>query len=287
MPYNEQIVIPDRRLGRMPRTSDTRALLYSKFAQPLSDLPERSDFWSHRTPFRLRSFGNREHGCCTIASQGIMQMRHERLEVRRTPDIEDQEILRVYYAMTFREYQAGDGTIGNPDGDVGAYEVDALNNMRRPELTFRDKQKRPLTIDAFVRVSASDQEQIKNALWTAKTHGLKFCINLPLAFRSLDPPLDWDIPEGQPLTGDWVPGSWGGHSMFMEDFDNRRGIRVPGTWEQEDQWISWRAVAAYVDEVHLCIDSIDKWRQIEGIEKMIDLPGLRQAVNKVSSHKIQ
>lgn len=281
-----ELILPERRLGRLPRISDTRALLYSRFAEPIPDLPEASNFWSHRRPFKDRSFGNREHGCCTIASQGLMQMRSERLEVRRTPDIEDLEILRVYYAMTLREYGVGDGTIGNPEGDVGAYETDALNNMRREDQTFKDRQGRPLTIDAFVRINSANHDEIKNALWTAKSHGLKFCINLPLAFQTLDPPADWDIPEGQPLTGIWMPGSWGGHSMYMEDYD-AGGIWTPGTWDLGPQRITWRAVAAYVDEVHLCIDSMDKWRQVEGIEKQIDLPGLKQAVNAVSRVKIQ
>lgn len=283
---NEKIAIPDRRLGRLPRISDTRALLYSKFSQPIPDLPIRTNFWPKRTPFKLRSFGNRQHGCCTIASQGLMQMRNERLEVGRTASISDDEILRVYYAMTLREYQAGDGTVGNPDGDVGAYETDALNNMRNPTLTFKDTQGRPLTIDAFVRVNSADQEEIRNALWIAKSHGLKFCINLPLAFNSQDPPQDWHIPEGQPLTGDYLPGSWGGHSMFMRDYDET-GIWAVSSWELPDQRITWPAVAAYVDEVHVAFDSLDTWRKREGIEKEFDLPGLRQAVNKVSSYKIQ
>jgi len=284
-PMNEHIVTPDRRLGRLPRKSDMRALPFSRFSQPRKTLPVRTNFWRNRAPFANRSFGNREHGDCTIASQAVMQLRNERLEVRRTPSIDDAEVVRVYYAMTYREYGAGDGTPNNPEGDTGAYEVDALNNMRRKELTFRDTQGRPLTIDAFVRVNAGDIEEIKNALVTAAQHGIKFCINLPLAFQRIPPGQDWVIPENQPLVGDLLPGSWGGHSMYGFDYDEI-GLLTPGTWEDPPIHISWPAVMAYVDEVHVTIDSMDEWRKKPGISKAFDLPGLRQAVNKISPVKI-
>lgn len=274
-----------RVLGRLPRKSDTRALQFSRFAQPRKALPPRTNFWTRRAPFAYRSFGNRSHGDCTIASQAVMQMRNERLEVRRTPLISDEDVIRAYYALTLREYGVGDGTPNDPSGDVGAYETDALNNMRRPDQTFRDTKGRILTIDAFVRVNAGDVEEIKNALVTAADHGIKFCINLPRAFQSLDPPHDWAIPAGQPLLGDWMPGSWGGHSMYGSDYDEV-GLWTPGTWEEPPQRITWPAVAAYVDEVHLTVDSLDAWRKKPGIKKALDLPGLRQAVNKVSSQKI-
>jgi len=283
---NEHVIHPDRRLGRLPRRSDTRALQFARFAQPRKTLPARTDFWLHRAPFAYRSFGNRRHGCCTIASQAVMQMRNERLEVRRTPAIPDDEVIRVYYALTLREYGVGDGTPNDPAGDVGAYETDALNNMRRVDRTFRDTKGRPLTIDAFVRVNAGDIEEIKNAIVIAADHGLKFCINLPLGFQSLLPPNDWAIPEGQPLTGNWMPGSWGGHSMYGSDYDEI-GMWTPGTWEDPPQRITWPAVMAYVDEVHLTIDSLDVWRQKPEIKKNLDLPGLKAAVNKVSVVKIQ
>lgn len=272
-------------LGRLPRKSDPRALMFARFAEPRRVLPPYTKFWPRRTAFPLRSFGNRGHGDCTFASQATAQMRHERLEVRRTPIITDEEVIRVYYNLTLREYGVGDGTPNNPAGDVGAYETDALNNWRRPDLTFRDSKLRPLTIDAYLRINAGDIEEIKNALVTAAAHGLKFCINLPAAFQAIDPPNDWDIPAGQPLLGDWQAGSWGGHSMYARDYDEI-GMWFCHTWDMPDQRITWRAVAAYVDEVHLVVDSLDLWRKKPGIKRELDLPGIRAAVNRVSAQKV-
>jgi hypothetical protein len=265
-----------KKLGRLPSKSDTRALMFSRFAQPRKALPPRTNFWPRRTGFPLRSFGNREVGDCTIASQANAAMRMERLETRRTPQIADEEAKRVYFAMTERLYGGG---------DTGAYETDALNNWRDPALTFKDTKGRPLTIDAYVRINASDVEEIKNALVTAAQHGIKFCISLPNAFQDISPPNDWAIPDGQALLGDWQAGSWGGHSMYGRDYDEI-GMWFAHSWEEPDQRITWPAVMAYVDEVHLPIDSLDAWRQKPGIKKVLDLPGLKAAVNKVSSQKI-
>lgn len=268
---------PGKALGRLPAKSDTRALMFSRFAIEPKVLPVKTDFWPRRAAFPIRSFGNRTYGCCTRAKQAIAAMRMERLETRRTPVITDEEVIRVYVDMSNRLYGGGDN---------GAYETDALSEWRKPDLTFRDTKGRPLTIDAYLRINAADHQELRSSLVTAAAHGIEFCINLPLAFQTMDPPQDWDVPEGQPLIGQWLPGSWGGHSMHGRDYDEI-GIWSPGTWEQPDQRITWRAVAAYVDEAHFVIDSFDYWRtQKPGAKKLLDFAGIKKAVNAISSQKI-
>lgn len=272
------ILLPtDKKLGRLPVRSDTRALLFHNFVAPVS-LPIRTNFWPRRSPFALRTFGNKDYGDCTIAKQAAAAMRMERLEVRRTASITDDEVIAVYIALSDRLYGGGDN---------GAYETDALNNWRRTEFTFRDTKGRHLTIDAFTRINPFDHEELKNAMFTAGSHGIAVCLNLPAGFSSILPPNDWDIPEGQQPIGQWLPGSWGGHSMWARDYDEV-GIWLVHTWGMPDQRITWRAAAIYLDEAHLVIDSLDYWRATRpGIEKYIDLPGIREAVNKVSSQQIE
>lgn len=266
-----------RQLGRLPSKSDTRALMFSRFASEPKVLPPRTHFWPKRAAFPIRSFGNLRMGCCTRAKQAVAAMRMERLETRRTPEISDDEVIRVYREMSNRLYGGGDN---------GAYETDALSEWRKPELTFKDTKGRALTIDAFLRLNAADHTEIKSALVTAAAHGIEFCINLPLAFQRLDPPADWDIPDGQPLIGEWMPGSWGGHSMHGRDYDEI-GLWFNHTWELPDQRITWRAMAAYVDEAHFVVDSYDYWRTQKPLaKKLLDLAGIRNAVNAVSSRKI-
>lgn len=267
----------DKKLGRLPSRSDTRALMFSRFAAAPKKLPKATNFWSRRGAFPIRTFGNNEWGDCTRAKQAIASMRMERIETARTPRITDQEVIRVYREMSGRLYGGGDN---------GAFETDALSEWRKPQFTFRDTRARALTIDAYTRINASDHDELRTALWTAGAHGIAICVNLPSVFRTINPPASWDISEGITPIGKYLPGSWGGHSMWARDYDED-GIWLVHTWGMRDQLITWRAAAIYLDEAHLVIDSFDYWRRKKPkADRFIDFKGLRKAVNRVSSQKI-
>lgn len=266
-----------KHLGRLPSKSDPRALMFARFVSAPPTLPKRTNFWPHRGAFPLRTFGNNQMGDCTRAKQAIAAMRMERLETRSAAQIADEEVVRVYLAMTDRLYGGG---------DTGAFETDALSDWRKPEYTFKDTKGRPLTIDAFLRLNPANHEELKSALFTAGAHGIPLCLNLPSAFQSISPPADWDIPAGQALIGDWLPGSWGGHSMWCRDYDEV-GLWLVHTWGIPDQRVTWRAAAAYVDESHMVIDSIDFWRaQKPRAKRLVDFTAIKRAINKVSSQKV-
>ena len=262
-----------RMMGRLAPKSDPRALMFSRFGIAPKKLPKATKFWMERTKFEHRTFGNDQYGDCTRASQANGAMRMERLETRRTPHIDDEEVVRVFLDMCKRLY-GGDAS--------GAYIMDALDCWRRPEYTFRDTSGRPLTIDAYVRVHPSDQQELRQAIWTAAAHGVLVGLSLPKAFIDAEPPEAWDIPEGQAAIGSWLPGSAGGHAMWARDYDER-GVWLVHTWDLPDQLITWRAAALYMDEAYIVIDSIDKWRKQK---RPIALPALRKAVNEVSSYKL-
>lgn len=264
-------------LGRRPTRSDTRALLFSRFAAAPPVLPSRTHFWPRRRPFSIRTFGNTEWNNCTRAKQAIAMLRMERIETRSTATIDDAEPIRVYQSMIHRLYNGE---------DAGAYETDALSEWRKPDLTFRDTKGRALTIDAYLRLNPFDHTELKSSLVTAGAHGLAVCLNLPWAFAAMDPPMDWDIPADQPPVGHWAPGTWGGHSMWAVDYDEV-GLWLVHTWGMADQRITWRAASIYLDEAHMVIDSYDYWRtqKPEALLAM-DLVNIRREVNRVSSTKI-
>jgi hypothetical protein len=125
-------------------------------------------------------------------------------------------------------------------------------------------------------------------MYLSAGHGLAVCVNLPIAFSRISPPDPWDVPPGQALTGVYEPYSWGGHSMWAIDYDEK-GITLEHTWEIPEQKITWRACAAYMDEVHLVIDSANYWKkraatELEGDSLLYNR--IIDAVNQVSSHKI-
>ncbi len=162
--------------------------------------------------------------------------------------------------------------------------MDALSEWRREDATFKDVKGRPYTIDAFTRINQFQIEEVKKALFLGQSKGIKVCFNLPLAWSRI-PGGTWDIPEGQPAIGEYLPGSWGGHSMTASGY-NQNGIVLLSTWGFKDHLITWRAHATYSDENYLPVDSINAWKKNKEINKLIDLSNLKSSVNKVSSVQI-
>lgn len=270
-----EIPVKGLRLGKAPMRSDTRMLNLANFLKADIKVPEVFEPWKKRSTFPLRTFGNNEHGCCTRASQALLQMRLERIEGRRTINVTDEELLRVYYEMTAKYYGGG---------DTGAFEMDALSCWRREDSTFKDVKGRPYTIDAFTRINQFQIDEVKKALFLGQSKGIKVCFNLPLAWSNI-PGGTWDIPEGQPAIGEYLPGSWGGHSTTGVGY-NTKGVILLNSWGFKEQLVTWRAYATYSDENYLPVDSVNAWKKNKEINKLIDLSNLKASVNKVSSVQI-
>lgn len=279
-PEQSQPVPPElKRTGALPAKSSPKALLFAKYLRAVK-LPAESNYWKKRAEFPARTFGNAGAdgvGDCTRASQALAAMRLERIETKRTVNIADDEVRRVYFAMTERLYGGG---------DVGAYETDALDEWRRPDLTFRDTHMRPLTIDAYTRVNHLDLDEVRSAIHLSGTKGIKLCLNLPAAFLRIDPPAPWDIPAGQPLVGDWLPQY--GHSLFVDAY-SREGVRLVSSWYEgkgalDEQLLTWAAFAVYTTEVHSVVDSMNSWKKQTG--KSFATAKLVKDVQAVSSTPI-
>jgi hypothetical protein len=280
----------DVKLGKLPAKASVKSLHFADFVDPQADAvpPKETKFWRNRAKFSLRSFGNTTASNCTRASQANLARRMERIEQRKTIDFTDEEVLRVYYDMTKRRYGGG---------DTGAYEEDALSDWRNSDYTFRDNSGHPHTIDAFTRINVKNIEELKRAIWMAGSHGIKICFNLPLAWQHVRPPEIWDIPRNPdgspaPLIGDWIPGSWGGHSLTSDEYgitthiaSDLTAFELVHSWDIPNQLVTADAVAAYSDEAHLVIDSVDAWRKKHAGLFLADK--LVSMVNEVSSVKIK
>lgn len=264
---------PGKRTGKAQAKGHPKLLQLSNFLKADVKIPEASNFWRRKAKFPQRSFGNTLFGSCTRSSQAQNILRLERKEQRRNVLITDEEVIRVYQEMTCRHYGCG---------DTGAYEIDALSEWRKPDLTIMDTKGRPYTIDAFTAINHRNIQEVKKAIFLSQGNGIKVCFNLPWAWADT---LQWDIPAGQQLTGEWVPGSWGGHSMYGYDYD-QGGLILSHTWDCADGWISWPAFATYCDEAYLVIDSINSWKKKKAVSKIIQLEKLKSDVNMVSSQKI-
>jgi len=281
---NEQAEVNSKRLGKLPAKSSLKQLHFAPLIKPVAPTPPSVvNFWVRQAPFVARSYGNQSNGCCVRASQAVAATRMERLEQNRTVQFTASEILRVYYNMTERLYGGG---------DTGAYEVDGLSEWRKPDLTFRDADGMPHTIDAFLKINHTDVNEVKRAIAFSGVHGIKVCFALPLAWSKVNPPTTWDIPKNQPMIGQWLPGGWGGHSTFCTAYDTV-GPFIAHTWYEGGkevyyglQRVTWRAFLAYADEANLVVDSIDSWLH-QGLLTPNQAGAITEAVNSVSDQKIQ
>jgi hypothetical protein len=266
---------PTKKLGKAPAKSNVKALMLAHYMKRAAvPAPRVYNFWAKRKEFPIRDIGNNEWGNCTIASQILLSQRMERLEQIKTVLVPKENIVQTYLSLTERLYGGG---------DTGAYESDALDNWRNPQTTFKDVKGRPFTIDAYVRVNHFDVEEIKRAVHLSGSQGIKVCFNLPLAWSMSNV---WDIPVGQKLINEYVPGSWGGHSMTAVARWDENWLWMPSSWNMPDTKISWRAFAIYCDEAYIAIDSINSWKKKRAVAKILDLTGIRNDVNAVSSIQI-
>jgi hypothetical protein len=158
-----------------------------------------------------------------------------------------------------------------------------LNNYRNKDYTFRDKYGRPYTIDAYTAINHRNIQEVKNAIYLSGAKGIAVCFALPLAWARLTHGT-WDIPEGQQPIGDWLPYSWGGHSMWSIAKYDEWGLTLPSTWKMPDGKISWRAFSYYCDEAYLIIDSVNYWKKT--LSKEFNVKKLIGDVNDVSDVKI-
>jgi hypothetical protein len=261
----------------MPAKASIKSLLFADFLkanQP--DPPKSFNYWAKRKPFSLNFFGNDTVGDCTIASQANMSLRMERIETRRTPSFTDNAILTAYYNMTERLYGGG---------DTGAFETDALDNWRNPDHTFKDTQGRPITIDAYTKINQASQMDVKRALWSTNAKGIKACFNLPAMWQRTISPGIWDAPpKGISPVGNWLPGSWGGHSTYIYGYTDK-GLWIR-TWNVL-QFVTWEGFALYCDEAYWVLDSADSWRKRTGNQAgQVKIGDLVDAVNSVSDIKV-
>jgi hypothetical protein len=266
----------NRRLGKSFVKGHPKALIFSDYLSKTVVAPPTYDFYKGKKPIPVHDTGNNEFGCCTIASQAIGAEYLERIEQRRTIQISRDQIVNTYFNMCERVYGSR--------ADEGAYEIDALNNWRNADFTFRDYKGRPMTIDAYTKINHANIEEVKKALFLSAGHIIKVCFALPLAWASAYDNV-WDIPEGQKLVGQWTPYSWGGHSMLEIAKYDQWGVTLPSTWNQPAGKISWRAFATYCDEAYLVIDSVNQWKK-RLTKKELNFGKLVSDVNMVSDVKI-
>lgn len=107
--------------------------------------------------------------------------------------------------------------------------------------------------------------------------GLWIGWGLPIAWQGADV---WDVSPNGVITGDWAPGSWGGHATHGPTFSPRLlGVK---TW-QENMPVTIAAFTTYADEAYALI-SQDVWLQLTGNKcpAGVDISALQAALSQIT-----
>ncbi len=108
----------------------------------------------------------------------------------------------------------------------------------------------------------------------------KFCANMPNGWKGQS--AVWDAPADGVFIGNWLAGSWGGHSMCGTDGYDEDGVYVQ-TWDDPPRLITWKGFAAFVDDAHPDRRG-DAWKK--RLARGFDAKRLVRDVNEASSQKV-
>ena len=192
------------KLGRNPSPPDDRNLKLTKYLT-IGKLPPTPQSVRYSTAV-LRVGGyrmllNDTLGCCVPAEMFHTVMQHAANAGHPMPVPSDAEVISLYSAI-------GGYVPGDPSTDNGCDMLTALNYWRNTGITINGVVHK---IGAFAQINLADPDEINAALWI---FGSTFDgVNLPAAMQNSN---FWgNIPSD--LSGDWEPGSWGGHCVGQAD----------------------------------------------------------------------
>ena len=217
------------KLGRKPARYDPRTLRLAKYLTPALPPPPPARAWSQAVAMPCGMMANDRLGDCTCAAVGhAVQVMTANTGTEQT--IADADILTAYEA-------AGGYKPGDPSTDNGACLLDVLNLWRGAGVGGHK-------ILAFVQVNPQNLLHVQTAI--EYFGGLYVALELPQSAQNQGV---WDVPlDG--LSGSGAPGSWGGHAVWVPDYD-AAGFGVI-TWGELQRMTS-AFQTAYNDEAYAVV----------------------------------
>jgi hypothetical protein len=219
------------KLGKKPAVRDPRTLKLDNYLAPRKLKPPYTYDVTKSVP-NWPMFLNDKLGDCTCAA-AAHQVEAWTAAHNAEAVLTDADVLTAYEAVS--GYDPATGA-----NDDGAVVLDVLKYWKATGVGGHN-------IGAFAAL-APRSPNTNLALWLFD--GVYVGIQLPLATRSMG--MTWDLPAGQALTGDWAPGSWGGHAIIALAYNQGKKSRKVITWGQVAT-VSDRFWTAYVDEVWMIL----------------------------------
>jgi len=215
------------KLGKQPVRHDPRTFEIVKYLGTSIPTPPKCENWMAKIS-SWPMMGNDTVGDCTCAAAG----HDEQLWTTYTqvaPFIPTTaQVLAMYTGVT--GYNPAD-----PSTDNGAVLLDVLNYWRNTGLAGHK-------IQAYAKLQLKNQKQLQDSIYLFGTAYIGLL--LPIAVQEAS---SWELPKGQKLTGNWEPGSWGGHCVPIVEYD-ATGVTVI-TWGAPLK-MSYDFYNAYCDEAY-------------------------------------
>lgn len=209
------------KLGRRPIKPEKYAAIRRMSTYLAEQLPTAKPSTSYRNS--VSSWGmmcNDREGCCTIASIGHLVLCRSTLD--GAPQlIDDNDIQDDYVAVTGVEGAAYDPSTGANDN--GCVITDVLDYFKGRGI-----------LSSYVAFDASNQAHTMFAIDAFE--GVDMGVGLPISAQSQE---IWDVADPG-LRGDSAPGSWGGHSMYAVDYDDKYVYLVTWGAIKLCTWNWWR-----------------------------------------------
>jgi hypothetical protein len=224
------------KLGKKPRRYDPRTLRLARYLTPQLPPPPPAVTNSQG----IANWGmmlNDTLGNCTIA--GVAHaIQVWTLAKGNEVTVPDPTVLQYY--EQWDGYNPSD-----PSSDQGGVELDVLNDWRQQG--FADH-----SLLAFADPDPQDSLHVRQAIWLFG--GLYIGLQLPISAQTQDV---WGVdtsPNGQ-------PGSWGGHCVFVPDYDADSLTCI--TWGQLKK-MTWQFWGTYCDEAHALLSP--DWQPAAGFD---------------------
>jgi hypothetical protein len=245
----ERLVVPGRRLGRLPKVDDPRNLRLGRYLAGGAQPPARLDLAAGIARFPL--YGNHRLCDCTAAAAAHMVEVWSRQVAGRARLFRLAEVVALYDLV-------------NNGRDRGASMLRLLRAWRKVGLAG-DR------ILAFAEVDVRDRAQARLGCWLFS--GLFLGLEMPAAASRQEV---WDVapgPEGK-------PGSWGKHTVNVVGYDADGLVAVTWGRLQRMTWAFWDACA---HEAYVCLPSEYSRLPSRPLENGLDLAALQRDLAAVAS----
>jgi hypothetical protein len=222
--------ITAQKLGKLPVRTDVRTLSLARYVDPQRLPTPPTTFAETAKVNDWPMYANDRIGDCTTAAAGHMIEAWTAAARGEPVEISEQSVLDAFDHVKLVDPRTG---------EEGAIELDVLRYWRKEGIGEH-------SIGAFARVAVHTRQLVQAGAWLFG--GLYIGLQLPLTAQGEDV---WDWTGS--LSGDALPGSWGGHAVDVVAYDTA-GLTVV-TWGRLKR-MTWSFCDRYCDEAY-CILSND------------------------------